>query len=336
MGLTSVVLDAAVEEAGPAWDEAVVAADLPAAWHAGPVTAFARASREAVLTVRVDDAGRPALLACYRTGTGPGRVRYRDLRPRSRPRAVVLGCSPPVSFDPGFAFVPGVARADRGRLLAEADRAVRRRVGPWCRAVVYQRVGRADRDLFAGARLSARVGPVAYLPVTWSDLDGYLAGLPRHRARRLGALAERIGSDPDVVAFGPGADLDPVAASRLEVATRLRHLPPRTGAAPLPAAYFDALLATGRAGAVGFRRLDGTLLQFDLLLPAADRATTTATGAEDRSAASDLYAALYLSEIAWAGAAGVPALSFGPGALAEKRRFGCRTDDRWTFLATFG
>lgn len=64
-------------------------------------------------------------------------------------------------------------------------------------------------------------------------------------------------------------------------------------------------------------------------LPTRDRLVTTATGAADRSVASQLYHALYLREIAYAAERGMAALDFGP----DKLRFGCDTEPRFAFLS---
>ncbi len=328
MGVTVRVADMAHEAPGDDWDDLVLAADLPALWQSGPMHAYARASRETVLAAQVELDGEPALITAYRSKhLGSGR-RYRDLR--RRPRPLVLRCLPPAACLPGYAFAPGVPEAERTRLLAAAERAVRRRLGPWCRTVVYEWVPAADQPLFAGARFSARIAPVALLPVRWPDLDAYTASMPRDRRRRVRKLVERLASDPGTVGFDLATDVDTVEVAGVEMGTRMRHTRPGSGAFTLPVAYLDALVATGRAGFSGFRRAgaDGALLQVDLVMPTDDRVTITATGAADRSVASDLYAALIVREVDWAIAQGWSVLDVGPGSLIDKTRLGCVPDDR--------
>jgi hypothetical protein len=328
VGVTVRVTDAANEPPGPEWDDLVVKADLPALWQSAPVHAYALACREVVLTVRVDLDGEAAMLAAYRSvQAGAGR-RYRDLR--RRPRPLALRCRPPAACLPGYGFVPGVREDERPRLLAAAEAAVRRWAGPWCRTVLYEWVPPADGPLFDGARFSARIAPAALLPVRWPDRDAYLASFPRQRRRRLRALVDRLDRDPSTVGFDLATDLGTVEVASVEMATRMRHTPLGRGAFMLPVAYLDAVVGTGRAGFSGFRGAGdgGELLQVDLVMPTADRVTVTATGALDRSVASDLYAALMVREVGWAITHGWSVLDVGPGAMADKVRLGCVPDAR--------
>lgn len=331
MGVKVEVIDAACRPPGPEWDAFVSGQGLAGFWHGGPLHEYGTASVEGVQLARAAIDGETAALACFRGWRPPGGVGFKGRRRWARP--LLLRCLVPVSFNSGLAFADGLDVVERGRLLRAMERAVRRRLGRACRGVMYESVTGTDRDLFAKSRVVVRQAPLAVLPVRWPDLDGYLATLPRRRRQRFAALMARVDRDPSVEAFDLSPTIDPVEATRLELATRQRHQAPGAPVWPLPARYLTSLAATGTAGFFGFRRPSGELLQFDIALPTHDRLVTTATGAADRSVASQLYHALYLREIAYAAERGMTALDFGPGALPDKLRFGCETHPRFAYLS---
>ena len=330
MGVTVEIVDAARRAPGASWDEFVRAQDLPGVWHGEPLHAYARASTDGVYLARVELDGAVVALGSFRGALGSHGRRYRDITAPTR--AVLLRCSVPVSFSAGFVLARGLDERERDWLMAEMHAAVRARFRPWCRAIFYENVEPRDRQLFRQRHIAIHKSPVALLKMAWSSFDDYLGELPRGRRRRFARLVSDIATDSSIVATDLGTEIDPVEASRLDLITRMRHLPARAPAAPLPTGYFDAALATGRAGVFSFAVPDRRLLRFDLVFPTRDTFVTTVTGGE-QGPGPDLYSALFLREIGFAIARGTPMCEFGPGALREKLRFGCTLEDRYAFLA---
>ncbi|MER7044063.1 GNAT family N-acetyltransferase [Streptomyces jumonjinensis] len=315
------------------WDPFVRACRAPVLWEAPLLEAAAWASTRPLYAALVRDAGEPVAAFCGRLGVWPLAQRF---GPPGRP--VTPGWFQthlPNSFGGGRLHAEALTTAARRASVRAFERALRRELGVRCLGVLHLDVLEHElADLTGPFRHHRPVAPSHVLRTRWDSMDRYFAELPRNRRRRLTALYERVGSDPELEVATAVPAIDPVRASRLDQLTRMKHSSRPGRVAPLPAGYFERL--NERSGAVYFAHLDkgsGRPVSFDLVLDTPGGWATTVTGSAE--GVRDLYFDLYLREIEHLIATGVPAVDFGPGMRELKESFGCELLPRHAVIAPF-
>ncbi|MEU6707156.1 hypothetical protein [Streptomyces wuyuanensis] len=315
-----------------AWDAFVRDRRACVLWEADLLEAADWGNRRPLFAGLVRDAGEPVAAFCGRLGIRPVARRFRPPG-----RAAVPGWFQvhlPNSFSPGRLYAPGLDAAGRRAATRAFERAVRRRLGARCLGIVHLDVEATEfAHLDGPLRLKRATAPNAVLTNGWESTDAYFAGLPRSRRRRLSALHERIGADPDLVVETAAPAIDPVHASRLDQLTRMKHTSRPGGVVPLLPAYFDRLnRSTGASYFVHREKSSGRPVSFDLVLDVPGGWVTTVTGSDG---GRDLYLDLYLREIDRMIATGVPAVGLGPGMLQLKESFGARAVPRHAVAVPF-
>ncbi|MFD8192157.1 hypothetical protein [Streptomyces wuyuanensis] len=319
-------------QAPDAWDGFVRDRRACVLWEAGLLEAAGWGNRRPLFAGLVRDAGEPVAAFCGRLGVRPVAQRFRPPG-----RAAVPGWFQvhlPNSFSPGRLYAPGLDAAGRRAATRSFERAVRRRLGARCLGIVHLDVEAPEfAHLDGPLRLKRATAPNAVLSNGWESTDAYFAGLPRGRRRRLSALHERIGADPDLVVETAVPAIDPVHASRLDQLTRMKHTSRPGGVVPLLPAYFDRLnRSPGASYFVHREKSSGRPVSFDLVLDVPGGWVTTVTGSDG---GRDLYLDLYLREIDRMIATGVPAVELGPGMLRLKESFGARPVPRHAVAVPF-
>jgi hypothetical protein len=314
------------------WDAFVRDRRACVLWEADLLEAAGWGSRRPLFGGLVRDAGEPVAAFCGRLGVRPVAQRFRPPG-----RAAVPGWFQvhlPNSFSPGRLYAPGLDAAGRRAATRAFERAVRRRLGARCLGIVHLDVEAPEfAHLDGPLRLKRATAPNAVLSNGWESTDAYFAGLPRGRRRRLSALHERIGADPDLVVETAVPAIDPVHASRLDQLTRMKHTSRPGGVVPLLPAYFDRLNRCPGASYFAHReKSSGRPVSFDLVLDVPGGWATTVTGSDG---GRDLYLDLYLREIDRMIATGVPAVELGPGMLQLKESFGARAVPRHAVAVPF-
>ncbi|MFI1466110.1 hypothetical protein [Streptomyces wuyuanensis] len=315
-----------------AWDAFVRDRRACVLWEADLLEAAGWGNRRPLFGGLVRDAGEPVAAFCGRLGVRPVAQRFRPPG-----RAAVPGWFQvhlPNSFSPGRLYAPGLDAAGRRAATRAFERAVRRRLGARCPGIVHLDVETPEFAYLDGPlRLKRATAPNAVLSNGWESTDAYFAGLPRGRRRRLSALHERIGADPDLVVETAVPAIDPVHASRLDQLTRMKHTSRPGGVVPLLPAYFDRLNRSPGASYFAHReKSSGRPVSFDLVLDVPGGWATTVTGSDG---GRDLYLDLYLREIDRMIATRVPAVELGPGMLQLKESFGARAVPRHAVAVPF-
>ncbi|MEV1052409.1 hypothetical protein [Streptomyces sp. NPDC049887] len=320
---------------GPApdgWDAFVRDRRACVLWGADLLEAAGWGSRRPLFAGLVRERGEPVAAFCGRLGVRPVAKRFR--RPG---RAAVPGWFQvhlPNSFSAGRLYAPGLDAAGRRAATRAFERAVRRRLGPRCLGVVHLDVEVHEfAHLDGPLRPKRATAPNSVLHNGWESMDAYFAGLPRGRRRRLSALHERVGADPDLVVETAVPSIDPVRASRLDQLTRMKHANRPGGVVPLLPAYFDRLnQSSGASYFVHSEKSSGRPVSFDLVLDVPGGWVTTVTGSDG---GRDLYLDLYLREIGRMIATGVPAVGLGPGMRQLKESFGATAVPRHAVAVPF-
>ncbi|MFJ6630855.1 hypothetical protein ACIQMR_05490 [Streptomyces sp. NPDC091376] len=320
---------------GPApdgWDAFVRDRRACVLWEEDLLEAAGRGNRRPLFAGLVRDAGEPVAAFC-------GRLGVRPLAQRFRPpgRAAVPGWFQvhlPNSFSAGRLYAPGLATAGRRAATRAFERAVRRRLGPRCLGILHLDVESPELGHLDGPlRLRRATASNAVLHNGWESMDAYFAGLPRGRRRRLSALHERIGADPDLVVEVAVPTIDPVHASRLDQLTRMKHTSRPGGVVPLLPSYFERLnRSSGASYFVHRDKSSGRPVSFDLVLDVPGGWVTTVTGS---AGGRDLYLDLYLREISRMIDTGVPAVELGPGMGQLKESFGATAVARHAVAVPF-
>ncbi|MFD4583346.1 hypothetical protein [Streptomyces sp. NPDC058434] len=320
---------------GPApdgWDAFVRNGRACVLWEEELLEAAAWGNRRPLFAGLVGDAGEPVAAFCGRLGVRPVTQRFRPPG-----RAAVPGWFQvhlPNSFSAGRLYAPGLDTTGRRAATRAFERAVRRRLGARCLGVVHLDVESPEfAHLDGPLRLKRATAPNALLHNRWPSMDAYFAGLPRGRRRRLSALHERIGADPDLVVETAVPAIDPVHASRLDQLTRMKHTSRPGGVVPLLPSYFDRLnRSSGASYFVHRDKSSGRPVSFDLVLDVPGGWVTTVTGSDG---GRDLYLDLYLREIDRMIATGVPSVGLGPGMGQLKESFGARAVPRHAVAVPF-
>lgn len=315
-----------------AWDAFVRDRRACVLWEADLLEAAGWGIRRPLFAGLVREAGEPVAAFCGRLGVRPVAQRFRPPGRAAAPGWFQVHL--PNSFSPGRLYAPGLDAAGRRAATRAFERAVRRRLGARCLGIVHLDVEAPEfAHLDGPLRPKRATAPNAVLSNGWESTDAYFAGLPRGRRRRLSALHERIGADPDLVVETAVPAIDPVHASRLDQLTRMKHTSRPGGVVPLLPAYFDRLnLAAGASYFVHREKSSGRPVSFDLVLDAPGGWVTTVTGSDG---GRDLYLDLYLREIDRMIATGVPAVELGPGMLQLKESFGARAVPRHAVAVPF-
>ncbi|WP_405678386.1 hypothetical protein OG292_29560 [Streptomyces sp. NBC_01511] len=315
------------------WDAFVRAGRAGVLWEEALLEAAAWASPRPYFAGLIRDAGEPVAAFCGRLGVFPLVRRFRPAGRAASPGWFQTRL--PYSFSGGRLYGPQLGRTERRFAVRTFERALRRRLGARCVGVLHFAATAAELpDLAGPARLRRPIAPTTVLRTRWDSMDAYFAELPRGRRRRLTALYERVGDDPELVSVVAAPAIDPVRASRLDQLTRMKYTGRPEGVAPLPPGYFERL--NERPGAAYFAHLEkgaGLPVSFDLVLDTPEGWMTTVTGAA--GGVRDLYFDLYLREIEQLIVTGVPAVDFGPGMRAIKESFGGEPLARYAVVAPF-
>lgn len=232
----------------------------------------------------------------------------------------------------------GATDADLDRLLDGAEDLARE---AGARSVSYLYVDERDQPL--RARLAARgyrghrSGRYAWLPLPPGGLDGYLAGLSAHRARRV--LADRR----RVAAAGVEVRLEPLSAAELPRLAELEaELFAKHGSPGWQPAQSEEIMRSihrvlGDAVVLSVARADGRIRGFGLLLRSGPVWTAHRAGFDYGFQAGHgrlpLYnEVLYHLPIAAAPEHGVTAIHYGIGSTEAKLLRGCLATDQHAYV----
>lgn len=263
MALDAVVVDPVREPLPAEWPEFVREAALPAIWGGDLLSRLAWFARQPSLMAVVTDGGRPcALFHARHRGVLPPR-RFRGTEHRRLPGLVECHLAPFVTT-PGHAFHPDLADADRAAAVAAFERAVRRRLGARCAGIVYRQVTEAERPAFRG-RIIRPGAPEAVIDNRWDSVEDYLRDLPRGDRRFLRRVDRVVRADP-AVRIAVETSVDGTDASRLFTVLQSRYRGRFAVPVPVPPLYFDLLSGNPGIRYFTYRRPDGDLLAYGLLV----------------------------------------------------------------------
>ncbi|MEV0400959.1 hypothetical protein [Actinoallomurus sp. NPDC050550] len=246
------------------WRELLAASRRRAVWEYDQLGIAAWTARSPLLLFVLHDGSAPVGAVCA-TLLGPRRHRGSYAPPTGGPRVGVLQVAlPGTNAERGWWFADDLAPRDRRTLLTTYAGLMRRRLGRTWRGLVWRQAGAADLPSLPGrVRLVHAVHPVARLPITWPNVEGWLGSLRPGRTGDLRRQLRQITADATVLpAMGPAREL----VTALEVALLRRENELKYDAAPLPVPYIEGLIRQEGTLAVTYRDLTGRLLGVGLVL----------------------------------------------------------------------
>jgi hypothetical protein len=294
------------------WDRFVVEQGLLRAWDAAAFVALAAAGQGRWLGL-VHEQGRPVGLVC-------GRL-------RGRPGPALFECKMPWVGLPGFAVAATLERDERRAALAAFERALRRRLGWRCPAVLYRVLDAEELALVRGfGRAVIRTPyPRAVLRNDWASMDEYWLSLRRKLRHRLRSQYRQLERDPDLVVELGGGPVDGAEAARLMRLTLLRHERRLPAAGGPPPAYLEAL--SGR-GVLYLTYRDGAerLLGVGLVFDDGRWMTDSLWGSLDPGDGGrpNIYFHRFLRLISYMVERRRAGMNCGRGMLEIKQRYGCQ------------
>ncbi|MEO5876428.1 MAG: GNAT family N-acetyltransferase [Streptosporangiaceae bacterium] len=322
------LFDPRLDPEPPGWQEFRTGEGLTAIW-----------SYEAIRKAS-EGTPSPLLLALFRHGptiVGALTGVYLGLRrpgsvtaPRRRREPIVLDVRlPGEGNEVSWHFRADVSAEQRRELMREFERAVRHWLGRGLAGIVYRHVtpGEVATVARAGAVARASVG-TARMPITWKNVDGWLATLGGSRRRNLRRRARLIDADPDLtVESGTRrTDLDPALLARM-VADQQRRLQNRIDPrVPLSAGYFAEMVRRDDVSFLTYTEGSGRLLAFSTLLhhPSWPQLGWWSGLPIEEGGRGHLYFDHYLRTVEQVIGQGSEGLIAGRGRLEVKRELGFR------------
>jgi uncharacterized protein len=322
--------DPRVDPAPAGWAEFSRAARLHPVWDYGLMGLEAWGARNPQQLAVATDGGEVVaglvVLVCRprlapRFAPAPGR---RSLRPFW---AEVY--QPWLSGYPGIVFAPGFPAADRGVLVRQFERALRRHLGAGLLGVLY----RAIDEEFAGhttgrGRLVRAAEPTAVLENRFASEEDWFKTLPSARRANLRRRHRRIAEDPGlVVRGGPGRDdVDGAEVAALIKAHRERYgkLPLDTRTIP-SAGFLHRFVRRPDVHTLTYAGADGRLLAVNTLLDHPDSPSLqhwAALPLNERGRSSGLYFDSYVRAVRFMTQRGAKELSAGRGMGEIKQELG--------------
>ncbi len=330
MTLVATVVDPLTDPIPESWDAFVAAQRLLPMWSSSLLTSADWCGQSAASMVIVaDDGGDPAVLFHARHVGLAARHRY--VRPGRLPPLTMTECRiVPGMMDSGMAFATGLSTGDRLEAVRVFERAMRRRAGAGALAMAY-------RDLHADQlalvpterRVRLAVSPKMVLYNEWSDIDGYLASLPRKWRIQLTKLHSGVTRDAEL-RVELSDHIDAGEACWLAELVRRRHSAPLLRRPPLPAAYFDGVAALGCARFLTYRDRAGVVVAFTAVVDTGEQLLLVNWGSRDER--RQLYFDQYLRLIELMISLGRRFLVLGKGMSEIKVRYGARAEPLWAVV----
>ncbi|NRQ38327.1 GNAT family N-acetyltransferase [Nonomuraea sp. NN258] len=319
------MLDPCSDPEPAGWEEFRLAEGLSAIWAYDVIAASSLGSWARPLLAVFRDGGRVVGVAgAVYVGLRSART-ARPARPRREP--IVLDVRlPGHSNGPTWHFSDEVAPETRRRLMREFERAARRQLGWGLAGVLYRMVTEPRLPEIARRGAISRGSPgTAVMPLRWASVDGWLASLGKGRRTSLRGQSRKIAAAPDLEVREGRArhDLDPEELAELNRRHGERlaaRLDPR---APLPAAYFAALIRRQDVSVVSYHE-GARLLAFALVYehPDAPAYGPWAALRPDEGGRKDLYFDSYVRVVRRAVEHGGKRLFAGRGQAEVKRTLG--------------
>jgi hypothetical protein len=179
-------------------------------------------------------------------------------------------------------------------------------------------------ELASGGFTTHPMGERCDLPVTWSDFNGYLRGLPKKYRDETKRELNRMNERGLVRSFRPLASDEP---ELLDLRCRLIEKYDGSVNRAEQAAIFDMIRRYVASGdiTVFTVTLEGKLLSFSLFIQDGAEWTVMLIGSDygDSNAGYGYFSCMFYQPIELAPARGVELLAYGYGSLDAKRRRGC-------------
>lgn len=331
MSLAAVEVDPLRAPPPAGWDALVAAERLVVRFDSQlvRVASYCAQGPSSMVLVQDEPSGEPVALFYAR------HVGARDPRRFARPdRVAPLGiteCRITPMLDTGIAFASELDQASRREAVRVFERAVRRRAGAGAHPIAYRAVSEpllASVPL-AGRRVMRQSGSMV-IHNEWSDMAGYLAGLPRRWGNKMSRLYEEVAADSSV-RFTVEEAIDPEQACWLADSVRRRR---QRGVVPfptLPASYFARFNAIPDTRYLVYRDRDDRLLAFVTFYDDGRDLHSGIWGYREQEDGGrrDLYFDVHLRQAELLIDRGRQRLLLGVGMEELKARFCARPEPRW-------
>lgn len=327
------VLDPRHDPEPPYWEVLRLRAGLRADWSYDLLRAAAWCASAPLFVTVLRDGDEVVGVVCASFAGVPARNEFS----RGRPWLGALFVeSPGTSALPGWWFDPRLSTQDRTGWCRRYLQAMRRELGPRCRGVVWRHAEAADLPVLRSRRatLLRDTDAIAVLPLSFPDLDGWLAGLGQSRRSDLRRQRRIVEADPDVVvSLGPAA-ADPAQLAALLRWTESKYADRHAGL-PLATSYLATLVARTDVQTVTYTDHTGRLLAFSVTLdhPRAPVPRLWAALPPELGGRRHLYFDLYTRLVEWATGAGRVELNLGRAKLELKQTLGCELQPRHSVAA---
>ncbi len=329
MDLDATVADPLTGPLPADWERFAEQQALPLGWDTGLIRAAAACAQAATSLVVVHDqsSGEPVALYHARHVGAADPRRYATPGLPARPAVADVRLTP--SLDTGVAFADRLDEEARAEAVRAFERALRRRGAALVRYCAVP-AGQLAALRAAGLR---RVTPShrMVLDREWSDLDGYLATLPRKVRSQVRRRYDEIDRG-DRVRFAVEDAVDPQEACWLSERVRRRLGTGRLPFPPWPPGYFARLNELPRARYLTYRDRHGRLLAYATVYHNGPELVSGIWGYLDEAHGGqrDLYFDVYLRHVEVMIQLGCQRLVLGQGMEHVKTRFGARPESVWT------
>lgn len=332
MSLVATVVNPFTDPVPPGWDAFVAAQRLLPMWRSELLGVANWCVQSPASLVLVTEAGRDEPVALFHAGHVGLRDPRRFADSRRFPALSLTDCRLTLTTtSSGMAFAETTDVSDRVEAVRAYERAMRRRAGPGGLAFAYRELRDQDLPLVpTRMRTTLRLHPRMVLHNEWSTIDGYLATLPGKWRSQLRKIHRTVQGDPAVrVELVDG--IDAADACWLAELVRGRHRARGLLQPPLPAIYFERLIALPQIRLLTYRDPDGRLLAYALMHDDGAQLLPFIWGSRSETAGQprNLYFDMYRRLIELMVSTGRERLVLGKGLTAIKARFGARAVPLW-------